>query len=461
MSDSPGATDLSELDARLSGNALSPGDDGWDAARQAWNLAADQHPVAVVLPQSTDDVRATVDFARERGLRVAPQSTGHAASGIASLDGTILLRTIRMAGVEIDAGARRARVEAGALWGDVGARAAEHGLVGVHGSAAEVGVVGYTLGGGLGWTSRLYGLAANSVLAIEVVTGDGELVRADHETEPDLFWALRGGGGSFGVVTAMEFSLYPLTEVYAGMIAWPADRGAEVISAYLDWTRDLPDEMTAWARFLTLPPLPEVPEPLRGTPIVDVSAAYVGPESEGARLIRPLLDLGEPMVNTFGTMPAPGLSALNGDPEEPVPAVGDGDLLGDLPAEAVAALVGVAGAGSGSPLVSVQIRHLGGAMARQPANCGATGALNAEFAIYSVGIAGDPEGAAASSAHVKKVREAMAPWSAGRRYLNFVDVPAPAALSFDEDTFARLAQAKSQYDPDGVFRANHEVAVPV
>ena len=137
------------------------------------------------------------------------------------------------------------------------------------------------------------------MLAIEVVTGDGELVRADHESEPDLFWALRGGGGSFGVVTAMEFSLYPLTEVYAGMIAWPADRGAEVIQAYLEWTRDLPDEMTAWARFLTLPPLPEVPEPLRGNPIVDVTAAYAGPESEGAELIRPLLELGEPMMNTL------------------------------------------------------------------------------------------------------------------------------------------------------------------
>jgi hypothetical protein len=201
-----------------------------------------------------------------------------------------------------------------------------------------------------------------------------------------------------------------------------------------------------------------VPEPLRGNPIVDVTAAYVGPESEGADLIRPLLDLGEPLLNTFGTIPAPGLSALNGDPEEPVPALGDGDLLGELPAEAVQALVDVAGPGSGSPLLSVQLRHLGGAMARPPADGGATAALDAEFAIYSVGLAGDPEGAAATSAHVTKVREALAPWSAARRYLNFVDVPAPAALSFDEDTFSRLQEVKGRYDPAGVFRANHEVA---
>ena len=462
MSESPAAIDLSPLAARLSGTALSPGDDGWDAGRQAWNLVADQRPAAVVLAGGVDDVRATVDFARERGLRVAPQSTGHAASGIASLDDTILLRTLQMNGVEVDAEARRARVEAGALWGAVGASAAEHGLVGVHGSAAEVGVVGYTLGGGLGWTSRLYGLATNSVLAIEAVTGDGELVRADHESEPDLFWALRGGGGSFGVVTAIEFSLYPMTEAYAGMIAWPADRGAEVIPAYVEWTRDLPDEMTAWARFLTLPPLPEVPEFLRGNPIVDVTAAYAGPESEGAELVRPLLEkLGEPMMNSLGTIPATALSALNGDPEDPVPALGDGDLLGEFPAEAADALVGVAGAGSGSPLLSVQLRHLGGAMARPPANGGATAALDAEFAIYSVGMAADPDGATATEAHVKKVREALEPWSATSRYLNFVDVPAPAALSFDEDTYARLQQVKGKYDPDGVFRANHEVAAAV
>ena len=204
----------------------------------------------------------------------------------------------------------------------MGAKAAEHGLAGLSGSAGEVGVVGYTLGGGFGWPSRKHGLACNSVVSFDVVTADGDLVRASADSEPDLFWALRGGGGSFGVVTAIEFSLVPLAEVYAGMIAWPAARGAEVIPAYLEWVEGLPEEMSAWARFLTLPPLPEVPEPLRNTPLVDVTAAFAGPESEGAELIRPLLDLGEPMMNTFATIPAAGLSALNGDPEDPVPGPG-------------------------------------------------------------------------------------------------------------------------------------------
>ena len=255
MSRASHAIDLSSLAPRLSGAALAPGDDGWDAARQAWNLAADQHPAAWCSPSGADDVRATVDFAREHGLRVAPQSTGHAASGIASLDGTILLRTLRMAGVEIDAGARRARVEAGALWGDVGAKAAEHGLVG----RARLG--------GRGGRGRLHARRRHSA-GSAASTGwrrtacsrsrwspaDGELVRADHDSEPDLFWALRGGGGSFGVVTAH------------GVLALPAGRGVRRDDRLARRPRrrgdpglsrvdraTCPDEMTAWVRFLTLP----------------------------------------------------------------------------------------------------------------------------------------------------------------------------------------------------------------
>ncbi|MBN1530442.1 MAG: FAD-binding protein [Thermoleophilaceae bacterium] len=453
--------DIRSLGGRLRGRALAPGDDGWDEARRAWNLTADQHPDGVVLAEGVDDVRATVEFAREQGARVAPQSTGHAASGITSLEGTLLLRTLGMGGVEVDSGARRARVEGGAVWSAVAPKAAEHGLVGLSGSAGEVGVVGYTLGGGIGWLSRKHGLACNSVTSFEVVNAEGDVVRTAADSEPDLFWALRGGGGSFGVVTAMEFELYPLAEVYAGMIAWPAARGGDVVPAYLDWIEGLPEEMSAWVRFLTLPPIPQVPEHLRGVPLVDVTAAYAGPEAEGADLIRPLLDLGEPMMNTFATMPAAGLGALNGDPEEPVPGLGDGSLLGALPAEAVDAFVGVAGAESGSPLLSVQLRHLGGALARPADGGGATSSLDAEFALYAVGMAMGPDMAAATSAHVTKVGEALEPWSAGRRYLNFVDVPAPAALSFDDETYERLLSVRKRYDPDDLFRANHEVAPAV
>ena len=194
-----------------------PHDPSWDEARLAWNLSADQQPAAVALPETAADVQAVVRWARHRGLRIAPQGTGHNALPLGSLAHTVLLKTGRMRGVEIDASAHRARVEAGVLWGEVSDAAAEHGLAALAGSSADVGVVGYSLGGGVSWLGRRYGLASNSVTAVELVNAAGELVRADAEQNTDLFWALRGGGGSFGVVTALEFTLYPIAEVYAGI----------------------------------------------------------------------------------------------------------------------------------------------------------------------------------------------------------------------------------------------------
>ena len=205
--------DAQALRARVAGDVVTPADEAWDEARQAWNLAVDQRPVAVVLAETADDVVVTIEEARAAGLRVAPQGTGHNAAPLGELSGTILLRTSRMRGVEIDPAAQIARVEAGVIWIEVVEAAAEHGLAALAGSSPDVGVVGYTLGGGLSWLARKYGFAANQVTAVELVTADGRFIRADRENEPDLFWAVRGGGGSFGVVTALEFRLFPLTEV--------------------------------------------------------------------------------------------------------------------------------------------------------------------------------------------------------------------------------------------------------
>src|SRR5262245_8634371 len=244
-----------------------PGDPGWDEARRSWNLAIDQRPAAVALPETVDDVVAAVDYARTVGLRVAVQGTGHGARHDL-LDGTLLVNTARMTGVEIDAEARVARVAAGTIWVDVVDAAIEHGLTALHGSAQDVGVVGYSLGGGIGWLARTHGLSSSSVLSAQVVTADGEVVRADPETKPDLFWALRGGGGSFGVVTEVELALYPVTEAYAGWLIWPMERAAEVLGAWAEWTRDAPEEVTSVGRMLQLPPLPELPEILRGRQVV-------------------------------------------------------------------------------------------------------------------------------------------------------------------------------------------------
>ena len=258
ITDPPGI-DPSSLRDRMSGRVSAPGDLDWDEARQAWNVAVDQRPAAVAIPHSVDDVIAIVDFANERGLRVTAQGTGHNAGAFDTLADTILVKTQEMRGVEIDAEARVARVAAGTLWIEVTEPASALGLAPLAGSSPDVGVVGYSLGGGASWLARKYGLSSNSVVAIELVTADGELVRADAEHHADLFWALRGGGGNYGVVTHMEIRLYPLTEVYAGMMFWPWERSAEVLKAWAAWTRTAPDEVTTSARLMQIPPLPGHP----------------------------------------------------------------------------------------------------------------------------------------------------------------------------------------------------------
>src|SRR6185312_9103548 len=265
-----------------------PGRAGWDEARRAWNLAVDQRPAAVALPETVDDVVAAVDHARAAGLRVAVQGTGHGA-GSTPLDGALLINMARMTG--------------GTLWRDVVDAAVGHGLTALHGSAGDVGVVGYSLGGGIGWLARKHGLSASSVLSAEVVTADGEVVLADPDTNEDLFWALRGGGGSFGVVTEVEIALYPVTDAFAGWLVWPAERTVEVLDRWADWTTDVPDEVTSVGRLLQMPPIPEIPEPLRGRQLVVVEAVFMGDERKGRELLRPLLDL-EPELDTFATVPA-------------------------------------------------------------------------------------------------------------------------------------------------------------
>ena len=303
---------LRRLDGWIGGSVVTPEDSDWDSARQAWNLAVDQRPAAVAFPESAVDVADVVVFAREHGLRVAPQGTGHNAHPLEDrLGETILLKTERMREVQIDAANRRARVEAGAMWMDLTVPAGEHGLAALAGSSPDVGIVGYTLGGGLSWLSRRHGLAANSVTAVELVTADGERVRADRDHHPELFWAVRGGGGSFGVVTAIEMELFPITHLYAGAMFWPQERAHEVLETWRQWTQqELPEEIISVGRVMNLPPLPDVPEPLRGRSFVVVEAMYIGDEGRGAELIAPLRDLG-PEIDTFATIPAPALSHVH------------------------------------------------------------------------------------------------------------------------------------------------------
>jgi hypothetical protein len=449
--------DLTPLRSAVTAPILAPGEEGWDTARQAWNLIADQRPAAVAYADSASDVVAVIDFARERGLRVAPQSTGHAATTLASLDDVILLRTERMRGVTVDPGARRARVAAGTLACELADAAGEHGLAPLGGSSPDVGVVGFSVGGGIGWLSRRYGLASNSVRAAEVATADGRLVRADADQNTDLFWALRGGGGDFGVVTELELELYPVGDVYAGSLMWPAEHGADVMHAYREWIATLPEEMTSSVRFLSLPPIPEVPEPLRGVPVVDVTGAWSGDPAEGPALLEPLRSLAAPLMDTWSEMPAPGLCRIYGDPEEPVPGLTQHAVLGELTAETVDALVELAGPGSDSPLLMVGTRQLGGALGRAPDGAGALAAVEGEHALLGVGLVMAPEMVGPVTAALEGMVARVEPWSTGGDYLNFADQPGDASRAFDADTYARLREVKAAVNPDGLFVAAHPV----
>ena len=444
------------FDGLCGGAVVRPGDPSYDAARQAWNLTVDQRPALIAYPADATEVSDVLRAARATGLRVAPQATGHNAAPLGSLEDAVLLRTSALTGVQIDPERRVARVGAGVLWEDVVDAAAPHGLVALHGSSPDVSVVGYSLGGGMGWLARKHGLQTNSITAVELVTADGELVRADRDHHADLFWALRGGGGNFGVVTALEFALYQLREAYAGMLVWDWQRADQVLARFAEWAAGAPDEVTTSLRILQVPDIPLAPEPLRGRQVVVIDGAVTGTTADGERVLAPLREL-RPELDTFAMVPAPALVRLHGDPEEPVPGVGDTAMLAELPGEAIDALLAVAGPDSGSPLSMVELRQLGGALGHPAPGGGALAALDGEFVLFAVTMAPTPEIAAAGRAYAHKVIAAMAAWSNGRRYLNFAEEDVDTRAGYDAAAYARLQAIRDRVDPDGVLMANHEV----
>jgi FAD/FMN-containing dehydrogenase len=448
--------DVAALRHAIRGSVLAPGDEGWDEARTPWNVAFDQQPAVIVVAADSADVQEAVRFATANDLRVAPQGTGHGVAGLGDLSDALLLRMHELRRVEIDVEAQQARVGAGAIWEDVVNPAAEHGLAVLHGSSPDVGVAGYTLGGGMGWLARKHGFAANSLTAIELVTADGEFHRVDHTHERDLFFALRGGGGNFGVVTAFEYKLFPLETVFAGWLIWPWEQSEQVLTAWRDWTETTPDEVTSVGRILQLPPIEVIPEPLRGRNIVIVEVAHMGDEASGRELIAPLLEL-EPEMSTMATMPAAGLVRLHGDPEGHTPAIGDGGIIESLPDEAIRALVEVAGPGSGSPFISVELRQLGGALGRPAPGAGAASHLEGDFLLFSVGLPFSPELAAALEQHLDVVEEAVAPWRAEQSYFNMAERTIDSESFYAGTTHDRLREIRERFDPSELFQANQRI----
>ncbi|MET7392060.1 FAD-binding oxidoreductase [Dactylosporangium sp. NPDC005572] len=435
------------------GRVVRPGDDAWDAARGTFNLLIDQSPEAIAFPADDREVAAVIAYAREHGLRVAPQATGHNPGPLGSLAGTLILNTSALTGVSIDAGARRVRVGAAAKWEDVTPQLSELGLAALHGSSPDVGIVGYSLGGGIGWLARKHGMQCNAVTAIELVTADGRLVRTDANNEPELFWALRGGGGNFGIVTAIEFSVFPARELYAGAMFFPLERTSDVLRTWSGLLPALPEELTTWATILHFPPLPELPDAVRGQSFVIVMVALLGTEAEGRELLRPLHRLG-PAMDTLAMQPPIGLADLAMDPVNPLPYLSTTALIDELSPSAIEDLTRIAGVGS--TVTMVQLRHIGGALARHQPGAGARATLPGNIVMFSLSVVPDLSAAPAVEADLDAIAAAVAPNRVGN-YPNFVEQPTDASLFFNTETWNRLRRVKSEYDPQDVFRGNHHV----
>ena len=447
--------DTTVLAAVLTGRIVGPQDAEWDTARAAWNLSVDQRPAFVAQVATAEDVAEIIRFARRAGLRVAPQGTGHNAAAMGDLAGTVLLRTDALREVTVDAERRTVRVGAGVLWGEVTAALAPHGLTALAGSSADVGVAGYLLGGGYSWLAREHGLGASSITAVELVTGDGEFVRADADCHPELFWAVRGAGANIGVVTALEFAVLPLTEVYAGMLMFPMARAADVLRTYSAWTEDLTDAATTCIRLLRFPPLPELPPFLSGQQLCVIDGAIDLPAEEAVELLAPLRALG-PTMDTFGVLPTVALDQLHMDPPGPVPGVGDGFLLDAFDESVIEALLAVVGPDAPSALMMVDLRHLGGAAGRPDPRGGVVDSLPGRFLGFTGGMAPFPAAAEAVHAGIAALRQALAPWLSARDYGNFREAKAGDRL-FPADALLRLRAVRDTYNADRVVRANHEL----
>jgi FAD/FMN-containing dehydrogenase len=347
------------------------------------------------------------------------------------------------------------RVGAGVKWERVVPQLSEHGLAALHGSSPDVGIAGYSLGGGMGWLARKYGLQTNSVTAMEIVTADASPLRVDAENDPELFWALRGGNGNFGVVTAIEFEVYPVEDLYAGVMFFPFERAGEVLHAWTGLLPTLPDEMMTWAKLMQFPDDPDVPEPVRGGSFTVIFGAFLGSEEEGRDLLAPVRDL-VPAMDSFAMVQPEALGDMAMDPPDPLPFVSTTALLGDLPAAGVDDLVAAVGPGSGSPLAMVELRHMGGAIARQPAGAGARASLPGTLAMLSLGVAEDEPAAAAARTYLAAVDRARGRYRA-RANPNDVMEPSHASGFFDADTWARLRRTKATYDPGDMFEGNHHI----
>lgn len=444
---------LQRLRAHVQGAVITPNDADYDQARMAWNLTVDQHPIVIVAAENSKDVAAAVRFARETGLGVAVQATGHGVARKA--DDAVLILTKPMQDVEIDPDSQTAWVAAGVKWGKVLAKAQEHGLAPLLGSSPDVGAIGYTLGGGMGWLARKYGLSADSVHYFEVVTADGRILRVSPSENGELFWGLRGAGASLGVITGMKIQLYPVTTVFGGNLFYPAEVAKEAYTRFREWIKTVPEELTSSISLMNFPPIPEVPEFLRGKSFVIVRGAYVGPVEQGQALIQPWLDWMQPVANMFGPMPFSQVGMISNEPEDPTPGYSTSVWLDNLSDEVIDILIQRGLAANGSPVVISEIRHAGGAVSRGSQHANAYGNRDATLVLHMLGVAPNPEIHKHVVEYTNQTKRELQAYLTGGVYLNFLEGEekwSRAKDGFSPENFRRLTTLKAKYDPENLFR---------
>jgi FAD/FMN-containing dehydrogenase len=446
------AADVDDLRSRVHGPVYAAGDDGLAAEVATWNVAIQHTPAVAVGATCAADVAAAVSWAVAHDLAVAVQATGHGP--VRNAAGSLMVTTRRMQGVSIDPERRIARVEAGVKWHRLLEAAAEFGLAGLCGSSSDVGVVGYTLGGGMGSLGRQHGFAADHVQAVEIVTADGRLRRICADSEPELFWAVRGGKGNFGIVTALEIELVPVDALYAGGIFFTGDDAPALLHRFRQWAPMLPEHVSTSIAILRLPDMEFLPPPLRGQTVVHLRFAYAGTdEAEAERMLAPMKEAGTIVLGFVGPIRTTEMDSIHMDPVDPMPAREKGLLLSELPADAVDALLATAGPQVDVPLIMVEVRLMGGALARPAAQPNAVPGRSGAFAVYAI-APGVPELAQVAPMVLGGVVGALSPWRAPETMINFLgDVSGVEEVraAYRPDTLERLRAVKAAVDPTGTF----------
>lgn len=449
--------DVRVLREHLTGEVIVPSDDAYDAARRVWNAAVDRHPGLIVRSRNLSDVVHTVDFARSRGLPLAVRSGGHSLAGHGTVDGGIVADLSQMKWLNIRPERRVARAEAGLTWGEYSVRANAFGLATPAGDMMSVGVGGLTVGGGIGWLSRKHGLTVDSLLSAEVVTADGRVLTASAEEHPDLFWALRGGGGNFGIVTSFQFRLHPVDTILGGALVYPAT--AEVLEAYAAAAAAAPDELTTITFVMPAPPAPSIPAEAHGKLVTLITACYAGDLEEGQRALAPLRSLGgvKPLADATRPMPYPDLFQITAGGTKSHPSITRGGYLRAVDAATVDLMLEHLRR-MPSPTAMLELRVLGGAIGRVAADATAYSHRDKEYFALVTDSWQGPAEAGQHTAWLEGFWRELEPRTVGA-YSSFLGDEGEARVrqAYSAETYRRLAAVKRRYDADNLFRLNQNV----